>query len=364
MNYKQEETSRPQFRGKYKTCEVTGELIAYYPRWKRWLKYCLSVPLTISLTAGALIGILLVYANRDIVLARYFSDPGSTTLFEVDWSLSALNHNEALGAVELSKEHLQDINFWYVVAGAPSLLGLFLPLMNFVLMQLSRTLNNFENHETESHYRNGLIVKVIAFRFVAYFAALYYYAYISTGADQMTVDNSILRVATSLVIYLTVAQWWSIFLGVYVPLLILRWRLYREKLHLRSELRALNNIERHYCNDEFMTGKESYEIEKHIVNKRILLEQAQSKIWEEMMLPEYDPFFDYVQAVIFFAYVACFSSVFPLTPLLVLGNQLVNMRLHAYKICRSRRRPLAQKTGGVSLAVVLLIFHCSCHTLF
>lgn len=38
----------------------------------------------------------------------------------------------------------------------------------------------------------------------------------------------------------------------------------------------------------------------------------------------------------------------PLTPLLVLINQLINMRLHAFKICRSRRRPLAQKTGGVS----------------
>mmetsp|Transcript_25942 Transcript_25942/g.39750 ORF Transcript_25942/g.39750 Transcript_25942/m.39750 type:complete len:2112 (+) Transcript_25942:199-6534(+) len=355
-NYKEEETPRPQFRGEYKRCDITGEVIAYYPRWKRWLKYLLSVPLTLSITVAALCGILLFYANRDVVLARYFSDPDADggILYEVNWSLGALNQKEALGAVELSKEHLQDINFWYIVAGAPSLLGLSLPLMNFLLMQISRKMNDFENHETESHYRNGLIVKVIAFRFVTYFAALYYYAYISTGADQATVDNSILRVATSLVIYLTVAHWWSIFLGVYVPLLILRWRLYRGRLKLKTELRSLNVLERIYCNDEKMGAEEAYRIEKTIVNKRILLEQAQSKIWEEMMLPEYDPFFDYVQAIIHFAYVACFSAVFPLTPILVLGNQLINMRLHAYKICRSRRRPLAQKTGGIGVWAQLL----------
>lgn len=69
-------------------------------------------------------------------------------------------------------------------------------------------------------------------------------------------------------------------------------------------------------------------------------------------LPEYNPFFDYIQAVMNFTYVACFSAVMPLTPLLVLMNQLINMRLHAFKICRSRRRPLAQKTGGVSKALI------------
>ena len=96
-------------------------------------------------------------------------------------------------------------------------------------------------------------------------------------------------------------------------------------------------------------------MEKDLMNQHILLEHAQNKIWEELMLPSYDPLFDYVQAAVQFAYVVCFSAVFPLTPLLVLFNQLINMRLNAFKICRGRRRPLAQKTGGVSNCVILFI---------
>ena len=59
-------------------------------------------------------------------------------------------------------------------------------------MQISRMLNEFENHRTETQYRNALIVKVIAFRFVCYFAALYYYAYIATGTDQIVAENGCL----------------------------------------------------------------------------------------------------------------------------------------------------------------------------
>ena len=45
------------------------------------------------------------------------------------------------------------------------------------------------------------------------------------------------------------------------------------------------------------------------INRRVLLEQAQSSVWEETMLPQHDTFEDYVYAVINFSYVACFSAV-------------------------------------------------------
>lgn len=50
-----------------------------------------------------------------------------------------------------------------------------------------------------------------------------------------------------------------------------------------------------------------------------------------------------------FAYVTCFSVILPITPLVVLINHLLNMRLDAFKLCRGRRRPLAQKTGGIGV---------------
>ena len=66
MNYKVEETTRPQFHGDWIEHEIAGERehIIHYPSWKRWLKYCISIPLTAFFTITLLIGMLVVYANR------------------------------------------------------------------------------------------------------------------------------------------------------------------------------------------------------------------------------------------------------------------------------------------------------------
>lgn len=86
-----------------------------------------------------------------------------------------------------------------------------------------------------------------------------------------------------------------------------------------------------------------------LINRRLLLDQGQDSIWEEAMLPMHDSFPEYIQAVILFAYVTCFSVVLPITPFVCLINHLLSMRLDAYKVCRGRRRPLAHKTGGIGV---------------
>ncbi len=356
MKYQENETPRPQFNGKYQTCEITKRSIVTYPAWKRWLKYMISIPLTVMFTAFAFLGVIMVYTNRDIMLAKYFGDPDQDVgeLFDLTWHISIIGKTDAMVAVDLSTEHLTNPNFWFTVGCFPILIGLSLPLLNFFLMRLSRILNNFENHRTESNYRNGLIAKVIAFRFVAYFAALYYYASISAisavkNLGDQAVKNGFLRIATSLVIYLTIQHWWTLLLQICVPLLVLRYHKDRRNNMLKSEQRDLEHCKKEYRTNKNLTVDDLKQLGERITNKEALLTQGTSELWDELKLPDYDPFFDYIQSVIYFAYVVCFSTVFPLTPLLVLTNQLINMRLHAYKICRVRRRPLAQKTGGVSV---------------
>lgn len=103
-----------------------------------------------------------------------------------------------------------------------------------------------------------------------------------------------------------------------------------------------------------------------LVNKRLLLEQAQDDIWLEVMLPQHDSFPEYIQAVVQFTYVSCFSVALPITPLIVLFNYLLCMRLDAYKLCKGRRRPLAEKTGGIGIwehllhivAVISVLTNC------
>eukprot|EP00804_Cyclotella_cryptica_P011221 CCRYP_007732-RA/>CCRYP_007732-RA protein AED:0.04 eAED:0.04 QI:151/1/1/1/1/1/8/72/1904 len=353
LDYKEEEIARPEFKGtEYRVCPITNTYVMYYPPWKRWLMMCISIPLTVGFTFIALVGILIFYGNRDVMLANYFSS-GEEQSFVFHFSASAIGQTAPMLAVELTSDHLSDPDFWLIIIGFPTLLGLILPLLNFCLRRISIWLNEIENHRTEAEYRTHFIIKVFAFRFVCYFAALYYYSFIGVSeSDAQATEHGIIRVASTLFSYLTVAHWWNICINIFFPLLLYRWRIFRERLHLKKELRSLElkeieefGISRH--ND--MTGEERLEKKKLLLNKRILLEHAQVDLWEEMMLPEHDSFTEYLFAVTQFAYVTCFSVVLPITPLIALFNHLLNMRLDAFKLCRGRRRPLAVQTGGIGV---------------
>lgn len=62
-------------------------------------------------------------------------------------------------------------------------------------------------------------------------------------------------------------------------------------------------------------------------------------LWEEALLKEYDMadvLDDYTMSLIQFGYVALFSAAFPLAPLLAMINNLVQTRVDAHKICKTR----------------------------
>lgn len=351
MNYVEQETTRPQFKGEYRKDDITGEWVVYYPSWKRWIKYLISFPITLAFTVGTLVLILLVHANRDQLLARYIASLGASgsSEFNIDFSVKSIGQPKPVNSIQITTELLKDPTFWFLTAGLPALLGLCLPLLNFILMRVSILLNDFENYRTESEYRTHLIIKVFSFRFVCYFATLYYYAFISTGTVK-AIENGILRVGTGVFIYITVSHWWGVFLQIFFPLSIRKVRMYFQKKRLREELRMIEHEESELeASSPSDDDEDAQEKRISLINRRLLLDQGQDEIWEETMLPMHDSFPEYIQAVILFAYVTCFSVVLPITPFICLINHLLSMRLDAYKVCRGRRRPLAHKTGGIGV---------------
>jgi anoctamin-8 len=227
----------------------------------------------------------------------------------------------------------------------PAMLGLCIPILNLILTKISIMLNNFENYRTESEYRTHLIIKVFSFRIVSQLGTVYYYAFKSTGTRE-AVENNFIKMGTSVMVYTTVAHWWNIILQVYFFMLVrnIRRRIYRQKL--RTELKNIELLEEeHVANHR--SDAEAREI--RLINKRMLLDQAQDDLWFEIMNPPHDSFPEYITAVVQFTFVACFSVILPITPFLVLVNYLLNMRFDAYKLCRGRRRPLAKRTGGIGV---------------
>ena len=350
MDFQEEEIARPEFKGtEDRECPITKTYVAYYPPWKRWLKMCISIPLTVGFTIITSIGIFILYGNRDDKLKQYFENDGS---YHLSLSMDAIGQKAPNLAVELNKDrlrYLRDPDFWLIIIGFPTALGLVLPLLNFCLRRISLWLNELENHRTEAEFRTHFIIKVFAFRFVCYFAALYYYSFF--GVEDDDPDLRIVRVASTLFTYITITHWWNLCINIFFPLLLYRWRVYCERLRLKNELRHLEmmELELNPSIEHELTAEERLDKKKKLINKRLLLEHAQVNIWEEMMLPEHDSFTEYLFAVTQFAYVTCFSVILPITPLIVLFNHLLNMRLDGFKLCRGRRRPLALKTGGIGV---------------
>ena len=170
-----------------------------------------------------------------------------------------------------------------------------------------------------------------------------------------------------MLVYTTVAHWGQICLQIGAPILIRKIRLHYRKQRLCNELRDVELEEEALSRLETTTMTEEVK-KRHIkvLNQRLLLEQAQDDIWMELMFPEHDSFVEYIQAVVQFTFITCFSVVLPITPLICLLNYLLSMRLDAYKLCKGRRRPLAEKTGGIGVwehllhivAVISILTNC------
>ena len=347
IDYKDKETPRPEFHGEYVIDEITGEWVVKYAAWKRWIKYVISIPIILFFTGMAVVLILLVHYNRDLQMDNYVKQRRDPTADPFKFKISFHNIGKPadLVKVELTREIVSDPTYWMVMGALPALLGLCIPILNFILMKVSVMLNDFENYRTESEYRTHLIIKVFGFRFVSQFGTLYYYAAISTEDDE-TIENGLIRMGTSVMIYTTVAHWWSIFLQVYFFMFIRNIRRYLYRRKLRQELKKIELDEEEAI---ALASSDAESRQAQLISKRMLLDQAQDDTWIELMNPAHDSFPEYITAVLQFSFVACFSVVLPLTPLFCLFNYLLSMRYDAYKLCRGRRRPLAQKTGGIGI---------------
>jgi hypothetical protein len=346
IDHEIQETPRPEFHGEYVVDEITKEWVVKYPKWKRWLKYLISVPITVAFTGTVMLLILLVHANRDLQMAKYveqLSNPDAEP-FKFELSLRNIGHRAPIVEMDLTKELILDPTFWVVMGALPAMLGLCIPIMNFILMRISVMLNDFENYRTESEYRTHLIIKVFSFRFLSQFGTVYYYAFLSTGSER-AIENGIIRMGTSVMVYTTVAHWWQIFLQVYIFMIIRNIRRFLYQRKLQQELKNIELEEEQITSD--LSDAESRQIK--LINKRMLLDQAQDDVWFEIMNPAHNSFPEYITAVMQFSFVACFSVVLPITPLLCLFNYLLSIRFDAYKLCRGRQRPLAKKTGGIGV---------------
>lgn len=87
---------------------------------------------------------------------------------------------------------------------------------------------------------------------------------------------------------------------------------------------------------------------------------------KEAILEEYNTYDDYLELYIQFGYVVLFSSVAPLTAFWAILNNVIEIRLDAYKLCSFFKRPFARRTKNIgawqlafeTLAVISILTNC------
>ncbi|CAM9391551.1 unnamed protein product [Discosporangium mesarthrocarpum] len=326
LNFEAEEKMRAQFNGKKRINELTGEVEIYYPTWKRWSTYGFTMPVIFGFTAAVLTLMLLVFVVRDDARSK--------------------------------ESTIRDASWWVTLLIYPCLYGIMLPILYQGCKKLGIFLNDLENHKTENQYRNALIIKVFTFRFLTVFASLYFYAFFSHSGDN---NWKLLRLAFSLFSFMTIGQWWYMVWITYIPMRVQEWRLGKLRAKVKSVQDKMNKSG---PAELAAAGAASLALRKK------LLEEAGDSLWEEALLKEYnleDAFDDYTMSLIQFGYVTLFSAAFPLAPLLAMINNLIQTRVDAYKLCKTRRRPIAVKSSGIGvwdnvlelMTVVAVITNCA-----
>lgn len=372
--YEEGERVRPAFRGTWKIDADTGEVVCVYPKWKRILKYCVTIPLLATWMIGILAAMLFIFNVRDELLQQYtsqlnqfhasgqFENVEGLILIDVFAAIrtvwgrgykfflfpnTANVHWLGEGSEAPAEEEpqppafnfqlqLQDIpglfsnsgpwKYWLILLLPPLVFSICLPIVDSLFHYVADICNEWENHSTESKHRNAKVTKVFLYRFSVSFLSIFWYAF--------SPDYSHLQLAIQIGTMLCVMQLWRIVLEFVEPT-FLRW--YRQ---YRFERKARQLEELGMASD--------FSIQK-------LLEEASCQAWKEWRYNEHQSFEGYSNLLIQFGHVNLFSWVFPLAPACVIVCNLIRMRVDAYNLCYNTKRVVAHKASSIGVWYNVLI---------
>ena len=301
--------------------------VLWYPSWKRRLTHALiTAPIVLVGVVSIVLTTIFLFRARDAYLRGMLARGHSL-------------HPGRFDGRAFAGEHMRDMRWWLFMLSYPCVHGLLIPLLYALFKAIASWLTDLENHRTEPQYIHHLTLKVFSFKFFTVFTSLYYYAFLDKGSDS---EFGMLRVAMSLGSLMTVGQLSQMLLRIWVPQVIHHWRSYWRHVRIKRE-------ESEVAMQANRRSMRAEPLDKRPLRKQVYLEQAKSDVWDELELKKHDGFDDYAWMAINFGYVSLFSMVLPSTAVVALLISCCQLRMDAYKLCCTRQRPIATKTGGIGV---------------
>ncbi|XP_008287924.1 anoctamin-5 isoform X2 [Stegastes partitus] len=314
----EEEQQQLQLRPEYETkCtsrkmnRITQEMEPYLPITSKCARTCLSgatVLLWISLIIACIIGVI---AYRLAVYAAFASIMKD----------SPTAHLEVVGPYitpQLATSVTAScINFVIIM------------ILNLMYERVAVWITDMEIPKTHLEYENKLTMKMFLFQFVNYYSSCFYvaffkgkfvgypgkYAYMfgwhKLRNEECDPGGCLIELTTQLVIVMTGKQVWGNIQEALVPWLMNWWGSRKSRGHPES-------LYSRWEQDHDLQG-----------------------------FGHLGLFYEYLEMVIQFGFITLFVASFPLAPLLALINNIIEVRVDAWKLTTQFRRPVAAKAHSI-----------------
>eukprot|EP01041_Mallomonas_annulata_P000654 gene654-1266_t len=308
----------------------------------RLSRYVVTVPLVLVCMVSVLTLLFVMISTQDRMSKAYLNGKplipvhAVASIGFVSNSTDSSDVSSSQSSLTVSDAALGDSRFWMICMLFPCMECLIIGVTVVLFKRIARYLTYYENHQTESQYRNAIILKVFSFRFVTVFTSLFFYILFYEDSE-----GAYLRVTATIFGLMTVGHWWDKFIDICLPAM-------RQRLLVTRMRSAISRLTNELLRIKFAPSSTAAALED-LDTRFALLDQAKSECWEESMLPEYDTVESYSSLVVQTCFVFLFAVIFPLAPLIAVLNNLVLIRLDALKLTYTRKRPIARKTSGLGV---------------
>ncbi|CAM9104726.1 unnamed protein product [Ectocarpus sp. 13 AM-2016] len=276
--FEEQEQTRPQYKGIRSSSTIDGKPMDYFPPSESRKRFIFSQ----TVILGLILVVIGVVAS--IFWLKYFltqASPAQSSALDV-WGVS------------------------FATIIPPLVNAVQIQVMNAFYGTVAIKLTDLENHRTDTEYEDNLIAKTFMFQFVNSYASLVYIAFIKEFIGSPCLVSCMNELSTNLSTVFLARLAVGNLSEVVLPILKARRRQREETMGSDPE-RTFSGPEREYI-------KETYDV----------------------ML---GTFKDYAEMIIQFGYATLFVAAYPLSCLMALVNNYIEIRIDAWKLCQVSRRP-------------------------
>ena len=286
---------RAQFRGEYGINPITGREEVRYPTQKTIQKLIfVSIPVTFLCLCFAFVLMLISFWAETVTVIFFTDEKG-----------------------EVARDIFSQIAMFVPC----TIYSVLIFVMNQYYLHVAHHLTEWENHRTQEQFERHVVAKLVMFEFVNSFLAMFYIAFVLQDVSML--KN---QVFTMLLVQQAVNQVQETLLPIF--------------LRRPSARRVMNKISKRVEPQEPLTPEKCLHGEVRSVDKLVSdsprIPEALFSLLREPYESTYD---DFVEMWLQFGSVFLFSSVYPLAAVFALINNVIELKMDAYKLCKFTRKP-------------------------